>query len=109
MTCHSNPDIAASFMEAFYAFLTHLNLLASWYTGCCIKLNQTKSLHPTFTLSPGDCPQLLLNNQPLPYSQNVKYLGLTLNRRLTWAPHILSKRLYKDYLKPNFDLYNVVL
>jgi len=71
----------------------HLDLLASWYVEWGLKLNQTKSLHSTFTLRPRDCPQLLLNNQPLPYSQNVKYLGLTLDRRLTWAPHIRSKRL----------------
>jgi len=87
LACHSDPEIAASFMQ------THLDLLAPWYTEWGLKLNQTKSLHSTFTLRPRDCPQLLLNNQPLPFSQNVKYLGLTLDRRLTWAPHIRSKRL----------------
>lgn len=87
LACHSDPDIAASFMQ------THLDLLASWYTEWGLKLNQTKSLHSYFTLRLRECPQLFLNNQPLPYSQNVKYLGLTLDRRLTWAPHIRSKRL----------------
>ncbi|KAF0707413.1 Uncharacterized protein FWK35_00034709, partial [Aphis craccivora] len=58
-----------------------------------LKLNQTKSLHSTFTLRLRECPQLFLNNQPLPYSQNVKYLGLSLDRRVTWVPHIRSKRL----------------
>jgi len=84
---HSDPDIAVSFMQ------THLDQLASWCAEWGLKLNQTKSLHSTFTLRPRDFPQLFLNNQPLPYSQNVKYLGLTLDRRLTWASHIHFKRL----------------
>lgn len=74
LACHSDSDIAASFMQ------THLDLIASWYTEWGLKLNQTKSIHSTSTLCLRDCPQLILNNQPLPYSQNVKYLGLTLDR-----------------------------
>ena len=87
LACHFDPDITASFMQ------THLDLLASWYTTWGLKLNQTKSFYSTFTLRLRDRSQLFLNNQPLPYSQNIKYLGLTLDRWLTWAPHIRSKRL----------------
>jgi len=56
LACHSDPDIAASFMQ------THLDLLASWYTEWGLKLYQTKSLHSTFTLRLRDCPRLFLNN-----------------------------------------------
>ena len=92
LACHSDPNIAASFIQ------TRLDLLASWHTEWGLKLNQMKSLYSTFTLRLRDCSQLFLNNQPLPYSQNVKYLELILDRRLTWAPHIRSKRLTLNIL-----------
>ena len=57
------------------------------------KLNESKSIHCTFTLRPINCPHITLNNQPLPTTQNVRYLGLYLDRRLTWAAHIRNKRL----------------
>ncbi|KAF0765308.1 enhancer of rudimentary [Aphis craccivora] len=66
---------------------THLDLLASWYTEWGLKLNQTKSLHSIFTLCLIEFPQLFLNNQPLHYSQNVKYLGPWTNSR---PPHMGS-------------------
>lgn len=71
----------------------HLNLLATWYKDWGIKVNESKSIQCTFTLKRTDCPHIYLNNISLPTAQNVRYLGLHLDRRLTWATHIHQKRL----------------
>lgn len=39
----------------------------------------------------GSCPPVSLNNQQLP-QDDAKYLGLHLDRRLTWKKHIFTKR-----------------
>jgi hypothetical protein len=54
--------------------------------------NASKSLHVTFTTRSGKCPPVHLNNMQLPREDHVKYLGLHLDRRLTWRHHIFAKR-----------------
>ncbi|KAL4143538.1 hypothetical protein QTP88_005857 [Uroleucon formosanum] len=54
-------------------------------------MNETKSIHGTFALRQGVCLTLYLNNQPLPPVQCIRYLGILIDRRLTWKPHIISK------------------
>jgi hypothetical protein len=34
----------------------------------------------------------MLNNEPIPMKNEVKYLGLHLDRRLTWKTHIKAKK-----------------
>jgi hypothetical protein len=46
--------------------------------------NARKSVHVTFTTPTGQCPPVHLNNVELPTADHVKYLGLHLNRKLTW-------------------------
>jgi len=50
-------------------------------------------MHCTFFLRPTPCPAVSMHGISIPNSQTVKYLGLTLDRRSTWAHHIKSKRL----------------
>jgi hypothetical protein len=40
----------------------------------------------------GTCPRVHINNVQLPQTEEVKYLGLHLNRRLTWQKRIFTKR-----------------
>jgi hypothetical protein len=56
-------------------------------------LNHCKSIHTTFTLKHGLCSPVSVDNIAIPSSNTVKYLGFTLDNRLTWNPHIRSKRL----------------
>jgi len=71
----------------------HLSLMEIWYNNWRIKVNQTKSNHTTFTLKLGHCPAVTLFDTQIPSTQTVKYLGLTLDRRLTWAHHTRVKIL----------------
>uniref|UniRef100_A0A2S2Q700 RNA-directed DNA polymerase from mobile element jockey n=1 Tax=Sipha flava TaxID=143950 RepID=A0A2S2Q700_9HEMI len=71
----------------------HLNLLSNWYDNWRVKVNQSKSLHTTFTLRLPPCPEVFLADIPILSSQSVKYLELTVDRRLTWAQHVREKKL----------------
>ena len=58
-----------------------------------IKPNPNKSVHKSFTLCHSFCPNVSINNVPIPTSNTVRYLGLNLDKRLTWNAHIRIKRL----------------
>jgi hypothetical protein len=56
-----------------------------------MKANETKSTHVTFTTRRATCPPVHINEVQLPQSDDDKYLGLHLDRRLTWHKHIFTK------------------
>jgi len=95
---NNDPLIASKNLQ------THLNLMEKWFTNWRFKVNQSKSVHTTFTLKHASCPRVFLYGIPIPYSSKIKYLGLTLDQRLTWAQHIRIKRLALNHrlrlLKP---------
>jgi hypothetical protein len=57
-----------------------------------MKANETKSTHVTFTTRRATCPPVHINEVQLPQSDDVKYLGLHLDRRLSWHKHVFIKR-----------------
>jgi hypothetical protein len=59
-----------------------------------MKDNGSKSIQVTFTTRRETCPPspVHINNVQLPQEEDVKYLGLHLDRRLTWHKHIFAKR-----------------
>jgi len=62
-------------------------------------------------------PPLQFNNKPIPVHQSTKYLGITLDKRLTWSNHTKQKRkqlnsrlhLLRPLLKSNLSLKNKLL
>jgi hypothetical protein len=79
---------------SFFLNLQHyLNLLSNWYDNWRVKVNQSKPLHTTFTFRLPPCPEVFLADIPITSSQSVKYLGLIIDRRLTWAQHVRGKKL----------------
>ena len=70
----------------------HIQMLENWLCKWRIKVNATKSVQVTFTLNRQTCPAVTLNNIQLPLSESAKYLGIHLDRRLTWQKHIFTKR-----------------
>jgi hypothetical protein len=61
-----------------------------------MKANETKSTHVTFTLKRSSCPPMQLNSTYLIQPDNAKYLGIYLDRQLTWRKHIATKRKHLD-------------
>jgi hypothetical protein len=71
---------------------TNLLAIQSWLATWRMKVNGSKATHITFTRRRGTCPPVHINNIQLPQTVEVKYLGLHLDRRLTWHKHIFTKR-----------------
>ncbi|KAL4084334.1 hypothetical protein QTP88_028158 [Uroleucon formosanum] len=84
----SDPDIDKStgYLQS------HLNELQNWFNLWRIKINENKSIHIAFTLRPNNSPLVTLKNETIPGESSVKYLGIHLDQRLTWATHIKTKR-----------------
>jgi hypothetical protein len=57
-----------------------------------MKANGSKSTHIAFAMRRGTCPPDYINNVQIPQTEEVKYLGLHLDKRLTWHKHIFTKR-----------------
>jgi hypothetical protein len=57
-----------------------------------MKINQNKSTHITFTLRNQTCPTVEMGSVDLSQKNKLKYLGMNLYKRLTWAKHIETKR-----------------
>ena len=70
----------------------HLNIFAEWLKPWQIKVNSDKSTQITFTARRSRCPQVTINNNPLPMKSEVKYFGLHLDEKLTWRSHIKAKK-----------------
>lgn len=73
-----------------------LDALQKWLDKWKIKVNDTKSVHVTFSLRKGNCPPVKINNNEIPHNDGAKYLGMYLDRRLTWRNHIINKRKQLD-------------
>lgn len=74
----------------------HVHHLENWFTNWRIKLNETKTNYITFTLRKGTCPPIFLNNVEIPRCTSVRYLGLYIDKRLTWNTHVDTKRKTLD-------------
>ena len=70
----------------------HLNLLHDRFENWKIRVNPAKSAHVTFTMRHVTSPPVFLHTTPTPVTSKIKYLGLHLDRRLTWRKHIQTKR-----------------
>lgn len=86
MASHSKANSASNHLQ------NHLYKIENWLSKWRIKANESKSIHVTFTMKKETCPPVTLNNHQLPQKNEAKYLGMHLDRRLTWKKHIFTKR-----------------
>lgn len=85
LSTHANPVVASERLQS------HINDLEKWLHQWKIKVNASKCVHITFTLRRESCPTITINGVSIPEHNHVKYLGIHLDRRLTWAYHISAK------------------
>lgn len=81
-----DPKVATLKLQA------QLNKINIWLQKWRIKPSVTKSTQVTFTLRNGNCPPVHMEDKLLASKSSVKYLGLHIDRRLTWANHIKAKK-----------------
>ena len=86
LSCHRDP------VEASNQLQNNLNNIETWLKKWRIRVNETKSSQVVFSLRKNVCPQVRLNNILLPQAESVKYLGMHLDKKLTWKEHIWHKR-----------------
>ncbi|PNF13746.1 hypothetical protein B7P43_G14088 [Cryptotermes secundus] len=85
LATRNDPIIASENLQQ------HRNLLQNWFHNWLINIDQNKSVHITFTRRIV-CPQVSINNIPIPVKNELKYLGLHLDQKLAWHKHIKTKR-----------------
>jgi hypothetical protein len=57
-----------------------------------IQVDESKSVHVTFTLKRDVCPLVTLNGVTIPQADDTEYLGMHPDKRLTRHKHIFTKR-----------------
>jgi hypothetical protein len=57
-----------------------------------INVNETESAQVIFTVRNTSCPNVLMNGFALPQANDVKCLGMHLDRRIAWRKHIKTRR-----------------
>jgi hypothetical protein len=70
----------------------NLDAIQHWLSLWRLKANGFKLTHVAFTNRRETCPLVYINNEPLPQAEDVKYLGIHLDKCLTWHKHIFTKR-----------------
>lgn len=84
--------------EASNLIQNNLDIIAIWLKKWNICVNDEKSNHITFALRNGDCPPIFINVEQIPNSNRVKYLGMDLDRLLTWKDRSLTNLAKKNAL-----------
>jgi len=91
LTVYEDPDKATQQLQV------HLNKIHPCLIKWRMQANETRSTQVTFALKKQTCPRIHLYNKQLPQTNEVKYLGIHLDRRLIWRQHITMKRKQLDH------------
>lgn len=87
-----------------------VNIITRWFHKWNLQINNEKCVAKIFTLRQVNNPQAIyIDNNPISWKnkgENVKYLGVHLDTKLTWKPHITNK-LNQSYARLN-QLYPLI-
>lgn len=87
---NKNPILATECLQ------NNLQEIQEWTNRWRIKINEEKSVNVVFTKCHDDTPEVYINEKHIIKSDSVKYLGLHIDKRLTWKKHITTKRKQMD-------------
>ena len=90
LTAHADPVIATHRLQ------TALLEIQQWLKKWRMKANETESTHVTFTHKRSPCPSVQINSTYLVQPDDVKFLGIYLDHRLTWRELLTTKRKQLD-------------
>jgi hypothetical protein len=62
----------------------HHNTLQNWFEKWRTRINENKSCSITFTLWKSSTPDVSINDNQIPRKTEIKYLGMTIDSKLTW-------------------------
>ena len=85
LAVHSDPDDDSQRLQ------NHLTLFHDWFEKWKISVNPPKSAHVTFTARHVTSPTVFWRTTPFSVTSEFKYLGLNLDRQLTWRKHIQTQ------------------
>lgn len=85
ISIHKSPTTASQQLQS------HIEVLEKWLDHWKIRVNPSKCVHVTFTLNKSKCPNIHINGLLVPEKDHIKYLGIHLDKRLTWTHHIEAK------------------
>ncbi|GFT24506.1 RNA-directed DNA polymerase from mobile element jockey [Trichonephila clavipes] len=101
LASHTEPKLAAR------AINRHLLVLEDWFSKWKIALNVAKTEAVFFTRKTRlTYPDIFLHNEKIPWSQNTKYLGVTLDNKLTFRQHIT--RIRENFIKKAHTLSHLI-
>ncbi|CAH2086206.1 unnamed protein product [Euphydryas editha] len=86
LASNRDPTVASAILQ------NNLDKVTEWLQKWRIKASATISVHITFTLRKGNCEPVKMCDVTLPQCDTVRYLGMHLDKRLTWKKHIKAKR-----------------
>jgi hypothetical protein len=78
-----------------------LKTLQTWFEKWRIRINENKSCFITFTLGKSSAPDLTINDIQIPRKTEIKYLGMTIDSKLTWTQHIVKNENKSTSLSNN--------
>ena len=71
-----------------------INKLITWGNTCGLRFNHSKTVAILFASNNKKFKRhIRIDSNNIPYSDTVKYLGLTLDSKLSWGPHIKQKAI----------------
>lgn len=82
--------------EATYNLQSAVNKISVWTKKWRIQLNGSKSIHVNFTNKKIQNIPIIIDSLAIPYANEAKYLGMTLDARLRWKEHVKKKKKELD-------------
>jgi hypothetical protein len=109
----SHPDLATAYIN----LKVHLDNISKQSSKWRIKIDSDKFFHIPFTLRQGVPPTIYFQNNQIPTTTQTKYLGVILDKCLTWGPHLKYKRkllnsrlhLLRPIIKSKLSINNKLL